>query len=109
MPQQELSPQQLQSLMSKYRIVFEGPIGSEEWPPGYGDIFQEIRNIGSIKFGTYAQNFAPDFLPLAERKIRIRELVRSASRCLEDMANEAEWREETEVKVFARFNSEVVW
>lgn len=97
----------ISKLFKKYGIVFEGPIERQNWPSTYTDKFQQIRDIGSLKFENYTKGIHDEVS--AKTIIRVEDLVQSASQCLKNLCNEKEWRDQTEVKIFARFDSEVAW
>ncbi|KIX02792.1 uncharacterized protein Z518_08734 [Rhinocladiella mackenziei CBS 650.93] len=109
MPQPELTPDQYQNLLRKYRIGFEGPTAPRKWPRNYAETFNAIHQISRIWMEDYVTDPEHDILPIREKRERVAQLMNSAALCLRrSNTNEKEWRDETEAKVFARFFSEVV-
>lgn len=104
-----MPPTDLTLLMKKYKIEFEKPIAPDRWPRDYRDIFSLIRKINRVWMEDYEKANGSDILPFKEKQERVAMLVNAANSCLRKNSYEAEWRDETENKVFARFFSEVVW
>lgn len=107
MPRENLKAFALQSLLMKHEITFEGPVEQEHWPPQHTILFRRIAKIGTLGYSDYIQKSQSQ--DLARTKIRVETLVRAAYQCLENQANELEWRLITETKVFSRLEDDIVW
>ena len=99
--------EELRLLNDRYQIEFEGPIPTSCWPSEYAHIFQNIRAISRTFYDDYQPT--QDLLSTSEKKNGVRKLNQAAYSCRKARLDEDEWRFKTEVKVVARFSSEVVW
>lgn len=109
----KLTQEELRQLIEEYNISFEGPLPPREWPERYRQTFEEIRGIGNLRIEastSRSENNTLGQIPAQwQLKRRAIWLSRVAWRCRRERANEAQWRQETEPVVLARFDLEVSW
>ncbi|SRR6266487_2587631 len=110
----KLTQEELRQLIEEYGISFEGPIPRREWPERYRQTFEDIRGIENLRIeastSLIENNHTVGEIPAQwQLKRRATWLSRVAWRCRRERANEAQWRQETEPVVLARFDLEVSW
>lgn len=101
--------ERLRSWISKYNIIFEGPLPSRNWPHQYEDIFRSIRDIDRIRFEEYTPNGDRGLLTVSEMKARVVNINKIAYICRRARANESTWRLKMEHWILWRFDAEVAW
>lgn len=105
-------PEDLRTLMKKYRIVWLGIIDEADWPDGHRDTFRHIKQRGHLTFDTYSEDSDVGLLDepwRAQTRDRAIRITKKAKRCLDADKNEAGWRFDIEHEVLRRFEIEVAW
>jgi hypothetical protein len=102
----------LQTLIKRYRINFEPPLSSNEWPLMHKVHFESIRKVGDLKFDTFSASIdiRSSEQPWREStKRRAEFLAARAARLSKQGRNEEGWRLGLENVVLRRFSVEVAW
>ncbi|KAJ6020764.1 hypothetical protein N7540_006268 [Penicillium herquei] len=100
----------LRRLTKRYHIRFSLP--SDPWPECHADNYNNIVELGSYQFDTYAQNAnirSAEEPWTRQTKSRAEWLARRAGSLFQQDRNEAGWRFAIENDVMRRFSVEVAW
>jgi hypothetical protein len=97
-------------LIAQYAVGYEGPLFPQQWPQEIANTFQAIYDISRIGHEEYISAADPDDSRTSEIISRLNKLLDLANDCREKMANESEWRESIESRIFSVLTSDdTVW
>lgn len=99
----------LRKAIRNANIVFEGPVLPKAWPEAYAELFRRVYDYQEIRYTDSARNSDSISSVDDENRKRAKRLVGVASRCRQELASEAEWRDAVEHLIFHRFLARLNW
>ncbi|KAL1602350.1 hypothetical protein SLS60_005766 [Paraconiothyrium brasiliense] len=106
---QQISKEEMHSLIRRHRIRFKGPAPPKDWPGQYKHLFYVIRDIAAIRYDDYKVDRAGPREPMSFFKERVAMIRQRADDFLDNVnTNESTWRD-LEYPILERFTKRVIW